>query len=612
MMKKKRNLIPVLAGCAAALLVTVLPARAETDAVRCSFTYPGLNTDNPEYLSVYPYEGSTEIYVPAWQSETVYLKAAVTAETDTHVSASAEPLSAVKRSDRPEITVGLLRPVSAGLGMGTDPYLPHEDVYDRISTERETNLAAGETAYYWIEITANPESSGRYDGDIVIQADHEYRLHVELVVTPMSIKDDEPSVNLWQYPYSSYYRYETVEEPFSEAHLAALRKELALYREAGGTHVTCTISEEPWAHQTWYDSPSLVKWNKDGAGNLWFDYARFDAWVELCASEGITGPIDCFSILPFDNDLTIYDDLDVPFRVVLQPGTEEWRYYWETFLYSFTAHLSEKGWLDRTVMFVDERGIPYFQTAIDLTRQVPGGDQITFAAAVNVVPQDTALYDQISYLSISIASVPENDPAFEEFLAHRKELGLTTTMYNCSTNYPNAFMISDPCESVWTMQYLAMRGFDGYLRWALNAWPEDPLVCADPPHFESGDTFLIYPDTQNAQDPSPAPSVRLRMIEQGLNDMRKYRILRKELDETDAASLDGVFRSLVRYGGTYNAYGAMSAVSDENRVSIAAQTLRTEEGIRKAALSAAVKRRGIQSSLVSQNLKEFVSQFQDE
>ena len=600
------------AVCAALIAGTLTSVQAEGDALRCSFTYPGMDTSSPELTAMYPYEGKEAVYVSAWQEETVYLKAAVTAESDTHVSAALEDLSGVRQEDHPRASIGLLRTVSAGLGMGTDPYIPHVDAYDRISPETETDLAAGETAYFWIEVTAGPDSSGRYDGDVIIQADRAYELHIELVVTPLKLSQQELSVDLWQYPFASVSYYDSIEEPFSDAHLAALRKELALYREAGGNHITCTITEEPWAHQTYRDCPSLVKWNIDGSGNLWFDFSRFDTWVELCESEGITGPIECFSILPFDNDLTVYDDMNNPFRVVLTPGSGEWRWYWETFLYLFTGHLKEKGWLDRTVMFVDERGIPYFQTAIDLVKSVPDGDKISFAAAVNVIPRDTALYDQIGYLSISIASVPENNPEFDAFLSHRASLGLATTLYNCSTNYPNAFVISDPCESVWTMQYLALRGFDGYLRWALNAWPEDPRTCSDAPHFESGDTFLIYPDEKSAADPVPCPSVRLRMIQQGLNDARKYRILEEALPVSDAEVLRQVFRSLERFGGTYNAYGAMSAVSDANRASIASQTLRTEEGIRKAALIALTAQRGKEGGSVSETLRALMTQYQDE
>ena len=67
-----------------------------------------------------------------------------------------------------------------------------------------------------------------------------------------------------------------------------------------------------------------------------------------------------------------------------------------------------------------------------------------------------------------------------------------------------------------------------------------------------------------------------------------------------------------RPGGMFNAYGAMSAVSDEQRASIAAETLRNEEGIRKAALIAAVSQRGGKTDRASADLNDFVSQYQDE
>ncbi len=278
---KKTVLCALCAALTAAVPVRVY---AEGGAVRCAFVNTEFDNTDPAFFDLTDGEGENSCYISAWQSETVYLKAAVTADADTHIRVSIDALDGVKQTDQPAAKAGLLKPVSAGLGMGTDPYVPHITVYDRISNETETDLASGETAYVWVEITANAESSGRYDGTLVIEADHEYRLPIELVVTPIAIDSYSPSVDLWQYPYASYLYYEGMGEPFSEEHTAALRKELALYREAGGSHITCTITDEPWAHQTYYDNPSLVKWNRDGVGNLWFDYSRFDAWVSLCES----------------------------------------------------------------------------------------------------------------------------------------------------------------------------------------------------------------------------------------------------------------------------------------------------------------------------------------
>ena len=545
---------------------------------------------------VYPYEGSDSAYVTAWKSETVYLKAAVTADSDMHVSVQTGELTGQDETDVLTVTAGFLAETSASLGMGTDAWTPHVNRADIITEATETDLVSGETAYLWITIPVREDAAGSYRGTIQVEGDVSCTLHLEVAVSPYSLQEESLSLDLWQYPFSSYYRYESLrgEEPFSPAHLDILCQELDIYRALGGSHVTCAITEEPWAHQTWYDTPSLVKWNLDGNGFLWFDYSWFDAWVSLCREAGISGPIDCFSILPFDQAITVYDDMGNPMRMVLTPTDETWRWYWENFLYSFTAHLEEKGWLDDAFLFVDERGIDYFAPMMDYVRSLDCGSRLHFAAALNVIPRDTGLYDRFDYLSISIASVPENDAEFDAFLSHRRELGLTTTMYNCSTNYPNAFAISDPCESVWSMQYLAMRGFDGYLRWAYNAWPEDPLTVMDNPHFEAGDTFLIYPDRMDAQNPKPMRSVRLCMMEQGWNDAKKYRYLLAHADPDTTELLRNGFASIRRCYGTYNAYGAMGAVNDTNRSILAAETVRLETLMQKAALYAAWKEKGIE------------------
>ena len=142
------------------------------------------------------------------------------------------------------------------------------------------------------------------------------------------------------------------------------------------------------------------------------------------------------------------------------------------------------------------------------------------------------------------------------------------------------------------MLYLEARGFDGYLRWAFNAWPADPLHVGDNIHFEAGDTFLIYPDEMDAADPVPVRSLRYLMIQQGLNDIRKLRALSKRLDGETAGMLAEGLASMARCYGTYNAYGAMTAISETNRRVIAGESLRMEALIQKAAVIAALQEQG--------------------
>ena len=578
---------------ALALLSTWLPVQAE-ETGDVSFSAIGVNEQESSVHELYPEDGSTEAYVSLWKDETRVLKVRVSATHDMHVTVHTAPLTASKQETTVAVSAGLLKANSASLGMGTDASIPHTEVFDILSNATETDLQAGETAWFWVLLDAGDAESGSYRGEIAFEGTDTGTLKLEAVVSSYSVAEEAVSLNLWQYPFASYQYYGSLRgtEFLSEAHRAVLKKELELYKEAGGSHITCAITDEPWAHQTYPDTPSLVKWNLDGNGFLWFDYTLFDQWVELCDSVGIDGQIDCFSILPFDHAITVYSDLGEANRLVLTPGDETWRWYWENFLYSFINHLKEKGWLERTCLFVDERGLEYFSMMLDFVHAIPDGNQFRFGAALNVIPRDTALYDQFDYLSISIASVPENDPEFDAFLSHRSELGLTTTMYNCSTNYPNAFLYSDPCESVWTMLYLEARGFDGYLRWAFNAWPADPLRVGDNIHFEAGDTFLIYPDEMDAADPVPVRSLRYLMIQQGLNDIRKLRALSKRLDGETAGMLAEGLTSMARCYGTYNAYGAMTAISETNRRVIAGESLRMEALIQKAAVIAALQEQG--------------------
>ena len=64
-------------------------------------------------------------------------------------------------------------------------------------------------------------------------------------------------------------------------------------------------------------------------------------------------------------------------------------------------------------------------------------------------------------------------------------------------------------------------GFDGFLRWAYNSWPEDPMIDSRFIKFPAGDTFFIYP--------GPLSSVRFKRLREGIQDYEKIRILHEGL-----------------------------------------------------------------------------------
>lgn len=110
----------------------------------------------------------------------------------------------------------------------------------------------------------------------------------------------------------------------------------------------------------------------------------------------------------------------------------------------------------------------------------------------------------------------------EGVIGSRKSLGLKTTYYvACGIPEPNNFTFSPPAESCYEGWFAAAEGFDGFLRWAYNSWPEDPQIDSRYTKWPAGDTYLIYPGARS--------SVRFERMREGIQDYEKIRILRDEL-----------------------------------------------------------------------------------
>ena len=87
-----------------------------------------------------------------------------------------------------------------------------------------------------------------------------------------------------------------------------------------------------------------------------------------------------------------------------------------------------------------------------------------------------------------------------------------------------------PAENFWVGVYPGMVGLDGFLRWAWNSWPEDPVKDGSFRGWYAGDTYFVYP--------GGAPSFRFLELRNGIATAEKLRILReKGLFTEDIAAL---------------------------------------------------------------------------
>lgn len=369
----------------------------------------------------------------------------------------------------------------------------------------------------WITVDVPQDAApGLYRTPVTVACDgDEQRLELEVEITGRTLP--APSewryhLDLWQHP-AAVARVEGT-EMWSDAHFEALRPVMKPLADAGQKVVTATLNKDPWNHQCFDAYEDMIRWTKRADGTWEYDYSLFDRWVGLCAGEGIDRQINCYSMLPWNNELHYYDAAaDRIVEIRANPGTPEFEAMWRPFLRDFEAHLDAKGWLGKCCVAMDERSPETMDAAIGLLRSAAPGLGIAMADNHASYKRYTDLDDVCVQIDCRVA---------DEDLARRRRDGLLTTYYVCcSSAFPNTFTFSEPWEAVYMAWFAAACGYDGMLRWSYNSWPADPVRDSRFTAWPAGDTYLVYPDARS--------SIRFERLREGIQDYEKIRILRGEL-----------------------------------------------------------------------------------
>ncbi|MDQ6422949.1 Ig-like domain-containing protein [Paenibacillus sp. LHD-117] len=437
----------------------------------------------------------------------------------------------------------------------------------------------------WVEFDVPKDTpSGTYAGKIIVTADKvdtpiEFTYNLEVLDAMMPDAEefkDGFDIELWQAPYSVAEYYGV--EPFSQKHLEILLPHMEKYKQLGGHAITTTIVDDAWDGQTYSANeihyPSMIKWTKKTDGTFTFDYSDFDAWVNFNKTLGLGDKIVAYGIAPWHNSFTYYDEaasrhVSASFSSV---GTGEYNRIWKLFLNSFVEHLEEKGWFDHTYLGIDERG---FSAAIfDLIDSVKGihGDSLKTAGAMDAFVAKKDLGMRVDDLSVGTIAVKAHPTEFAQFIMQREALGLRTTIYSCTGHIPGNFSLSSPAESYWTMMYSYAVGGEGYLRWAYDSWVENPLEDTTHNAFEAGDTFLIFPDERTASNPTSKSSVRLEKMAEGVRDVNKLILMKKEVPAMNA----DVDRLLVKIKPNYSSSGYYLSAAGKTQIAADMDQIRQE------------------------------------
>lgn len=410
-------------------------------------------------------------------------------------------------------------------------------------------------------------------------------------------------IELWQYPYSSAEYYGV--EPFSAEHFEILKPIMAMYKDLGGHAITTTITEEAWQGQTYADDssaghnekihyPSMVRWEKGTDGVMRYDFTNFDKWVEFNKEQGIGDKIILYSIAPwiqnkgerFHNQAIKYwENGELKTVDSSTVGTAVGNGYWRHFLRAMVDHLEAKGWFDDAYVGIDERGFSH--EAFDMVDSVKNskGQSLKTAGAMDHI-ENVALAMRVDDLNIGDYIPDTKSKEFKTLLEKRNDAGLRTTLYSCTEHAPGNFSLSSPVESYWSMVNAGKQGTSGFLRWAYDAWVDDPLNDATHWSFEPGDCFFIYPGADKAtveaskgsltaEMKTARSSVRLERMAQGVRDVNKINLMTGQVSE-----LEDDARELYTKVGTKGYYDAgHKYLSAENVKKLAGEMREFDKGL---------------------------------
>ena len=133
-------------------------------------------------------------------------------------------------------------------------------------------------------------------------------------------------------------------------------------------------------------------------------------------------------------------------------------------------------------------------------------------------------------------SLTTKEPGVKE-LRERTRGRFTTTYYVCcNPPQPNNFVFSAPVEGRYIGWYAAAYGYSGFLRWAYDAWPADPMRDARHTLWPAGDCFLVYPGGNS--------SIRFEKLREGIVDYEKIRILRQLASRSSNEKVKDLMKSV--------------------------------------------------------------------
>lgn len=323
--------------------------------------------------------------------------------------------------------------------------------------------------------------------------------------------------DFWQFPIAMADHYQI--KPWSENH----------WQKLGGMFdQLCQINQHSITTSVFWDlyntrirplDEMMIQVKKSKEGGFTYDYSVFDNYVELAHSKGISRQIAVHNLFPWNGFFFYFDEISSSVASVqTQPGTADYLAFWKPFLIDFSKHLKQKGWMEKTVLFIDERDP---NATLELAKWVKSvSPEFKLGYAGDFYP---FLSEWIEDYSMPVNVVVDPGELSKRVLSSQKT-SLYTSCFE-KENQPNLLLTSDYRDIYFLTQLAKAKGYDGMLRWSFNLWTSDIMESAIYPDLPSGDGHLIYPDGQ--------VSVRFLVLRDALEEMNKLETISRVQDPAE-------------------------------------------------------------------------------
>lgn len=457
-----------------------------------------------------------------WQNDRAYNQIVLTASAGdiANLSVSASALEG-RDSEIPAANVRLrtVQPVAGDAAPAVDAQpmpRPTAYVYDALTDGTPSKIAAGQNTAIWVTVDIPADCTpGTYSGEISIKSgDNTLAVcKLNMLVTGWRLPDPAQwdfHLDIWQFPFqlpSILADNGSKVEMFTEQYFELMRPFYSLLADAGQKTVTAYIKDGAFNR-----GQTMVEWSRRADGAWQFDYTDFDRYVEFMASLGIDRQISCFSLAGWNNSVGYKDLADGRYKYLDLPvESQEFASVWSVFLSDFRSHLLQKGWFDRTVLFMDENNNDEMRLITKVIRDNGSDWKIGLSGRYIDADVEREFYNYSTIIGTAPSTTAVSVPLFYT---------------SCSQTRPNNYLtpVTSPAEMTWMAWHALAKGFKGYQRWAFDYWTRPDIFDARDRANTAGDFHMIY-RSGNGPDARPVSSIRWEMLRDGIQDYEKARLL---------------------------------------------------------------------------------------